>query len=441
MSAPDLFGILDVVKRLTPPAGLEAAHVDGFSWARNGLSYGDSTKLTADDWNRIVANLRMMLIGSGVDLDTLDPASPSLLTAVLQAYLGAAVIAILSGEDVGGYGMMPKTTYDPNDDGVIGLEQGGTGTSAATVEELREALGLGEGIFASKTAPTGDVVGTTDVQTLTNKTLNLLKVGTSATITYADNGAGAGPAVYLQRHSDSPVANDWIGLVSLDGRDGAGNWNTYASIVGYIINPADGAEAGGILFGTQLGGVWSIRAHLAQGLIMVGASGGDQGDGSVNSTGFFVNGVRLGGSASDAVLEDRKSSGTSGGTTVASTWTAHVLNTEVSDARGIVSLSSNQFTVTVAGSARWWVTCFRTKMITRLYDVTAGAEVGRGSVARGDTGPDTGGQSSGSAPLAAGHTYELQYFDLNGPTSSGLGAAASQGTEVYACVEIGRAEQ
>lgn len=91
-AVPDFFGILDAVKRLTPPAGMETAHLDGFSWARNGASYGASTKLTADDWNRILANLRAVLIGSGVDLSTLDPGSPSLLRDVMVAYIAARIV-------------------------------------------------------------------------------------------------------------------------------------------------------------------------------------------------------------------------------------------------------------------------------------------------------------------------------------------------------------
>ena len=91
MATPDFFGILDKVRRLSPPAGLEAAHRDGFSWARNGLSYGDSTKLTPDDWNRIIANLRAVLLGAGMDLDNFDPKSPLLAREAIKGYIRQAI--------------------------------------------------------------------------------------------------------------------------------------------------------------------------------------------------------------------------------------------------------------------------------------------------------------------------------------------------------------
>lgn len=89
MPAPDLFGPLDSVKRLTAPAGFAAAHVDGFSWVKLGLDDTDTTKLTPDDWNRIIAQFRALLIDSGLNLAALDPASVYLLRDVLAAKIVA----------------------------------------------------------------------------------------------------------------------------------------------------------------------------------------------------------------------------------------------------------------------------------------------------------------------------------------------------------------
>lgn len=55
-----------------------------------------------------------------------------------------------------------------------------------------------------------------------------------------------------------------------------------------------------------------------------------------------------------AVFEDQKATNTAGGGSTATTWTTRVLNTEVVDADGIVSLSSNTFTP-IAGTYRLYV--------------------------------------------------------------------------------------
>jgi hypothetical protein len=93
MPAPDLFGIKDYVRLLTAPAGMEAVHVDGMSWAKNGLTYPESTKLTAEEWNIIIGNLRGLLMGSGLDINTMDPESPLLLRDVVSAYVAVKIVS------------------------------------------------------------------------------------------------------------------------------------------------------------------------------------------------------------------------------------------------------------------------------------------------------------------------------------------------------------
>ena len=46
-----------------------------------------------------------------------------------------------------------------------------------------------------------------------------------------------------------------------------------------------------------------------------------------------------------AIIADQKSSGTHGGTFTSGAWRTRDLNTEISDPDGIVSISSNQFTL------------------------------------------------------------------------------------------------
>ncbi|GLS34497.1 hypothetical protein GCM10010869_00850 [Mesorhizobium tianshanense] len=55
----------------------------------------------------------------------------------------------------------------------------------------------------------------------------------------------------------------------------------------------------------------------------------------------------------DAVLEDRKTSGTHGGSFSNGSWITRILNTEVRDTFGLISLALNQLTPTVAGWVEW----------------------------------------------------------------------------------------
>lgn len=76
--------------------------------------------------------------------------------------------------------------------------------------------------FASKTAPSGDVVGTTDVQTLTNKTItgmagSLASSVTGTTQSASDNSTKIATTAYV----DSAVTGGVSGVASLNGQTGA----------------------------------------------------------------------------------------------------------------------------------------------------------------------------------------------------------------------------
>jgi hypothetical protein len=59
-----------------------------------------------------------------------------------------------------------------------------------------------------------------------------------------DAGAAIGPLLSLFRNSASPAAADVIGGISFDGRDSAGNKQTYATIEGGITDPTSTSEDG-----------------------------------------------------------------------------------------------------------------------------------------------------------------------------------------------------
>ena len=142
-----------------------------------------------------------------------------------------------------------------------------------------------------------------------------------------------------------------------------------------------------------------------------------------------------------ALLEDQKSSGTTGGTNTEDTWATRDLNTEVADPDGIVSISSNDFTLQ-AGSylIKWTSSFYRVGEIkTRLLDVTNSAARGAGSSAYTNTSGNDQVESTGSARVTpSGATaYRIQYYNSDVKSSNGLGVEASSGeVEVYTRVEI-----
>ncbi|APH71458.1 hypothetical protein [Aquibium oceanicum] len=97
MPATDFFGVTDLVKRLDPPAGYEEVHQDGYSWARAGTTYEDTTRLGPEAWNQIVANFRALLTIPGVVFEDADPRTPWLLRDVITAYIGIKGAALLPG--------------------------------------------------------------------------------------------------------------------------------------------------------------------------------------------------------------------------------------------------------------------------------------------------------------------------------------------------------
>ena len=101
MPATDFFGVVDPIKRLDAPAGYEDVHQDGYSWARGGATYEDTTRLGPEAWNQLVANFRALLTIPGVVFEDADPRTPYLLRDVITAYIGIKGAALLPGVLIG----------------------------------------------------------------------------------------------------------------------------------------------------------------------------------------------------------------------------------------------------------------------------------------------------------------------------------------------------
>ncbi len=140
--------------------------------------------------------------------------------------------------------------------------------------------------------------------------------------------------------------------------------------------------------------------------------------------------------SSYAIIADQKAQNTAGGTFTSGAWRTRDLNTEIADPDGIVSISSDQFTLG-AGSyfIRWVCPCYQVEyQQSRLYNITDSSVGGIG---------DCNyvlyyGLSQGSTRvvIAGSKTFEIQHRSTSTYATQGFGAAANLGTEKFASVEI-----
>lgn len=118
-------------------------------------------------------------------------------------------------------------------------------------------------------------------------------------------------------------------------------------------------------------------------------------------------------------MEDQKSSGTGGGTPVATTWTTHVPNTEVRDPSSLVSISSDQFTPTVNGWVEWEIRSYPISSFgSRLQNITDGTTARMGMLGNGNNGPSSGPTSTGGAPVVASKAFAIQYYASTAPRTA-----------------------
>jgi hypothetical protein len=119
--------------------------------------------------------------------------------------------------------------------------------------------------------------------------------GTSTflTLTSTDAGAAAAPAIDLYRNSASPAADDQGAQLIASGMDSLGNKTTYGTFYMRHHVVTDGSETGWWVLGTTDSGTFANRVFIGSGLFMNGATGSDKGAGTINATGYYVNGTLL----------------------------------------------------------------------------------------------------------------------------------------------------
>ena len=149
--------------------------------------------------------------------------------------------------------------------------------------------------------------------------------------------------------------------------------------------------------------------------------------------------------SSVAIIGDVKSAGTAGGSSSATTHNIRDLNTEISDVDGIVSISSNRFTLAAGTYTIHFATCaFATDgTVARLRDYTNSAYVGEGMSESFTGNNNVGGHVTGSTVVTpSGSTaYELHMYtqtaqSANGLGSQGAGEGGGAGSDIYTLITI-----
>ena len=137
-----------------------------------------------------------------------------------------------------------------------------------------------------------------------------------------------------------------------------------------------------------------------------------------------------------AIIADQKSQSTEGGTFTSGAWRTRDLNTEIADPDGIVSISSNQFTLGAGNYLIRWAcpsyACGDAQ--ARLYNITDSSVDGISMV---NYWPFDGlAQGWARLVITGSKTFEIQHRCQSTGSTNGFGGASTFGTEQYTTVEI-----
>jgi hypothetical protein len=142
-----------------------------------------------------------------------------------------------------------------------------------------------------------------------------------------------------------------------------------------------------------------------------------------------------------AAVTDRKAAGTSAGSSVSGTWSTRVLNHELFDPDGIVSLSSNQFTLGAGTYYVEWAVPIHDPSYakTRLYNATDSVTVldGEGLYSAPSLDLTVWFRGLARFTIASSKAFEIQYRAYSSEASYGLGISTNTGDyEYYTTVRI-----
>ena len=137
-----------------------------------------------------------------------------------------------------------------------------------------------------------------------------------------------------------------------------------------------------------------------------------------------------------AIIADQKTQNTAGGTFTSGAWRTRDLNTEIADPDGIVSISSNQFTLGAGSYLIRWLspTYGGGYQQSRLYNITDSSVDGVGFSQHNHEAGDYIG--SVRVVIAGSKAFEIQHRGSATLATYGFSYPANLGTEQYTTVEI-----
>ena len=143
-----------------------------------------------------------------------------------------------------------------------------------------------------------------------------------------------------------------------------------------------------------------------------------------------------------AIICDQKAHDTAAGTFTKDGWRDRELNTEIIDPDGIVSISSDQFTLG-AGTylINWSAPAYRVDShVSRLYDVTGSAVLAVGFSAWAADSERGGTRSEGfhRHTITSNNVYKIQHWSSQTSSTEGFGRASNldDAVEKYTWVKI-----
>jgi len=259
-----------------------------------------------------------------------------------------------------------------------------------------------------------------------NTELRIEDQGEYVSLLYNDNGSTLSVGVLNADNGNTSVADTELRI----GVDGA---NRY-------VTKADGSHT----FYQANGSTESMRISSAGAIGLSGANYGASGQVLTSNGSASAPTWQTLSSASAftsyAIIEDQKGTGVDGGTFTSGSWQIRDLNTEVADPDGIVTLSSNEFTLG-AGTylIEWEAPAMRVNYhSTKLYDVTGASDAAYGTGEYSDNNVFVSNKSLGAhrVTLASSNTYRIEHRCNSTRADNGFGYTPSWSDGRFTKVKI-----